>query len=442
MSWLKKAYFILGIGLIAACSNNGKQATESPKKQEDTTQAASSVNYLPYVSSIVKVESFDNDRFLESETAFFVDSHLVVSRLTPLIEANKALITPWDEQTKYAVDGFAAVDRINDLVLLKVSEISRGTIPLQPKIIIAGQKTIYLTKPQSNTLPLHNGEIKKHGTIDGAMRYRVSNQFRSKTYGTPVFSGAKCIGLGYADMIEYENQNLVIPSNLIVDLMKKASQAAQPLDQLKSSTDKATAEANKKIKGLLIETELGNIKIRLYNETPEYRDNFIALVKESYFDSLLIHRVIKGFCVQSGAADTRYAGKDDVVGWKGPGYTLPAHVIPGLYHKRGVIGSPRKPDRGNMKRRSDGSQFYIVTGRTYSDAELDEITKETGYQFSAQQRKTYKTLGGAPHIDGTYTIFGEVTEGLEVADKINVLPVDSEFRPLEDIRIKRITLLK
>jgi cyclophilin family peptidyl-prolyl cis-trans isomerase len=187
---------------------------------------------------------------------------------------------------------------------------------------------------------------------------------------------------------------------------------------------------------------MGNIKIRLYNETPEYRDNFIALVKENYYDSLLIHRVIKGFCIQSGAADTRYAGKNDVVGWKGPGYTLPAHIVPGLFHKRGVIGSPRKPDRGNSKRRSDGSQFYIVTGRTYSDSELDDITRETGHQFTPEQRRVYKTIGGAPHIDGTYTIFGEVTAGMDIADKINAVPVDSEYRPLQDIRIRRITIIK
>lgn len=439
---LRKYSLIIFAIILAACSSNPSKEQEKQDKKAAISQTETQLNYLDYVPSIVKLESFDQTRFLESETAFFVDSNLLVCRLSPLIESNIAFITPWNENQKYRIDGFLAVDRINDLVILKTSEVSRPGIPLAAKVVNNDQKSIYLTKPQGNALPLHKGSVKKHGNIGGSMRYQVTNQFRSQTYGTPVFSGEKCIGLGYADIIDYETQNMVIPSNLIVDLLNKASSNPQPLDQLKSSTDKATSEANKRIKGLLIETDMGNIKIRLYNETPEYRDNFIALVKENYYDSLLIHRVIKGFCVQSGAADTRYAGKNDVVGWKGPGYTLPAHIVPGLFHKRGVIGSPRKPDRGNSKRRSDGSQFYIVTGRTYSDSELNDITKETGYKFTAEQRRIYKTVGGAPHIDGTYTIFGEVTEGMDVADKINTVPVDSEYRPLQDIRVRRITILK
>jgi len=439
---LKKYSLIILATVLAACSSNPKKQQEQQNDKVAETQNEAKINYLDYVPPIVKLESFDNSRFLESETAFFIDSNILVSRLSPLIESNTAYITPWNENKKYQIDGFLAVDRINDLIILRTHAISRHGIPLEPTVAKLDQKSIYLTKPQGNALPLHKGVVKKHGNIGGSMRYQVTNQFRSQIYGTPVFTGEKCIGLGYGDLIDYEKQNLVIPSNLIVDLLHKASVDPLPLDQLKSTTDKATSEANKRIKGLLIETDMGNIKIRLYNETPEYRDNFIALVKENYFDSLLIHRVIKGFCIQSGAADTRYAGKNDVVGWKGPGYTLPAHIVPGLYHKRGVIGSPRKPDRGNIKRRSDGSQFYIVTGRTYSDSELNDITKETGYKFTPEQRRVYKTVGGAPHIDGTYTIFGEVTEGMDVADKINAMPVDTEYRPLQDIRVRQITILK
>jgi cyclophilin family peptidyl-prolyl cis-trans isomerase len=255
-------------------------------------------------------------------------------------------------------------------------------------------------------------------------------------------SNHQCIGLGFAEVVSYENQNMVIPSTYIAALMDKKNNSLKKLENLRTTTSQAVSESNSKIKGLRIETDVGIIQIRLFDETPQYRDNFIRLVRENYYDSLLIHRVIKGFGIQSGAADTRYAGPDDVVGWKGPGYTLPAHVVPKFFHKRGMIGSPRKPDRGNSKRRSDGSQFYIVTGRVYSDRELDEIEQESGHQFTAKQRREYKITGGAPHIDGTYSIFGEVVSGMDVADRIVRVETDSDFRPLKDIRVKKITILE
>ena len=123
---------------------------------------------------------------------------------------------------------------------------------------------------------------------------------------------------------------------------------------------------------------------------PLYRDNFLKLVREHYYDSLLWHRVIAKFVIQTGAADTRHAEPDDMVGWKGPGYTLPANINPKYFHRRGMVGVPRLPDRQNRFKRSDGSQFYIVVGRTYSDKELDDIEKENHIKFSPEQRHVYK----------------------------------------------------
>ncbi|KJF42881.1 hypothetical protein LH29_15840 [Draconibacterium sediminis] len=225
-------------------------------------------------------------------------------------------------------------------------------------------------------------------------------------------------------------------------MLRKKNDTPEPLEMLKNTSNEKIAAENRKIKGLVLETDYGNITIKLFNETPEYRDNFIRLAKEHYFDSLLIHRVIADFGIQSGAADTRYAVPGANVGWKGPGYTIPAHIVPGVYHKRGMIGSPRKPDTENERQRSDGSQFYIVSGRKYFDKGLDELEEINNYKFSAEQRQVYKTIGGAPHLDGSYTIFGQVTSGMDVVDKIVQVETDRRWRPLEDIRIKRVRILK
>ncbi len=444
ISW--KSYqwlFILIILIGFGCSNSEKgKPGSSTKTKKEETQEENTKSYIGFIPSIVKFESFDQGRFLETETAFFVEKDMVVCRLSKLREATGILITPLDENKKYKVSGYVAVDRINDLVLLKVEGIEREPIQLFRGIAPISAKTIYLTKPRSNTLPLHKGKVLSYANFNGTKRYKISNKFLSKTFGTPVFvSTQKAIGLAFSEVVDYEAQYFAIPSHFIIDLLAKKGEP-QKLENLKTSANKALSEANSKIKGLLIKTDVGDIKIRLFNETPVYRDNFIRLVREGYYDSLLVHRIIKDFCVQSGAADTRYAGPDDIVGWKGPGYSLPAHIVPKFFHKRGMIGSPRKPDRQNSKRRSDGSQFYIVTGRTYSDAELDEIEAENSYKFSSRQRQVYKTVGGAPHIDGTYTIFGEVIQGMAVADQLARVPVNSDFRPQKDIRVQKILILE
>jgi cyclophilin family peptidyl-prolyl cis-trans isomerase len=259
----------------------------------------------------------------------------------------------------------------------------------------------------------------------------------------PVFvSNKQAIGIAFSSVVNYEMQSFVIPSGFISQLLEKRNKVPETLESLRSNTSEKVAAENRNIKGLVLQTDAGDITIRLFNETNQYRDNFIKLAKEHYFDSLLIHRVIKDFGIQSGAADTRYAEKGDIVGFKGPGYTIPAHFVPGLYHKRGMIGSPRKPDTANERLRSDGSQFYIISGRKYTDTELDGFEKENKYKFSAEQREAYKTVGGAPHLDGTYTIFGEVISGMEVVDEIAKVETDRDWRPLKDIRLKKVTILK
>ncbi len=196
-----------------------------------------------------------------------------------------------------------------------------------------------------------------------------------------------------------------------------------------------TGKDNKGEKKVLISTSFGDMKIRLYDETPLHRDNFIKLAKESYLDGTLFHRVIKGFMIQGGDPDSKTAKPGQMLGNGGPGYNIPAEFVAKYYHKKGVLAAAREGDQVNPKKESSGSQFYIVQGRKYDDATLDMIEKKLNIKFTDQQRLTYKTVGGAAHLDGSYTVFGEVYEGLNVIDSIANVPVDKNNRPLQDIKM-------
>ena len=195
-----------------------------------------------------------------------------------------------------------------------------------------------------------------------------------------------------------------------------------------------------------IETRLGDIVVRLYDATPNHRDNFVKLVKEGYYDGTLFHRVIKNFMIQGGDPDSKGAPADKSLGEGGPDYTLEAEIRTGLYHKRGALAAAREGDDTNPERRSSGSQFYIVWGRTFSPRQieyLDEKLKtehpETGGLTEMQQR-IYASQGGTPHLDGQYTVFGEVEEGMDVVEKIQNLPTNQADRPVEDVAVKMTIL--
>jgi cyclophilin family peptidyl-prolyl cis-trans isomerase len=368
-----------------------------------------------------------------------LNDSVLISKYTLFRFANRAVVSPINSSKKYSVEGFLAVDRINDIIILKLKDYRSKGIPVYKEAPKSGGKIILVGKPRNKMIPLQKGKMLGKLRFTGRQFYKISNRIVGTRSGSPVFYDGKVIGLGFSETVEFEQTNLVTPMPFILKLYEQRHEV-KALSAL--TGDEATSRANAKIKGLKIVTEVGTIQIRLFNETPAYRDNFIRLVEENYYDSLLIHRIIKGFGIQSGAADTRYAKKDDIVGWKGPGYTIPAHFNKKRFHRRGMIGSPRMPDTKNEKRRSDGSQYYIVSGRKYMDDELDEIEKQNNYKFSPLQRKVYKTEGGAPHLDGSYTIFGEVTSGMKIVDALSLQPVDSDYRPLVDIRVLDIEILK
>lgn len=241
-----------------------------------------------------------------------------------------------------------------------------------------------------------------------------------------------------------------------------------------------------------IETDLGDMVVKLYDETPQHRDNFLKLVNESFYDGLLFHRVIENFMIQGGDPNSKNASPGQNLGSGGPGYTIPAEFNPSLFHKKGALAAARLSDNVNPQKESSGSQFYIVQGQTYTNGALDtlelqinnrniqllnreymtkyqqelidlrdsgdmdafntrvsEIQDEVNeaisqlepYTISAERRAAYTTVGGTPSLDDEYTVFGEVVEGLDVIDKIAAVETNDADRPLTDIKMK-ITVLK
>ena len=242
-----------------------------------------------------------------------------------------------------------------------------------------------------------------------------------------------------------------------------------------------------------IKTSVGDIRIRLYGETPKHRDNFVKLVKKGVYDGVLFHRFINKFMIQTGDPDSKGAPAGKMLGSGGPGYDIEAEInYPKFFHKRGALAAARQGDEVNPERRSSGSQFYIVTGRVYNASQLTQMEKQLQMQqqqtifnglamqyrdsimnmrrnrdqaglqalqdelvakteaeaaknpvkFTQEQIQAYSTVGGTPHLDGTYTVFGEVVEGMDVVAKIEMTPTGAQDRPQEDIKIISMTIVE
>ncbi len=242
---------------------------------------------------------------------------------------------------------------------------------------------------------------------------------------------------------------------------------------------------------VIIETTEGNIIVKLYDETPLHKENFLKLVKEGAYDSTLFHRVIKNFMIQAGDPQSKNASDTATLGGGDVGYTIPAEIVPALYHKQGALATARMGDDVNPQRASSGCQFYIVTGKVFTEAQLTNlenrmnealrdtifnrlvtphrkeillmrkegdqaglmqlqdsleaearriVAEKPAVKFTAEQRKTYTTQGGTPHLDGAYTVFGEVVSGLDIALKIAEVETGAADRPKKDVRILKATV--
>ncbi len=207
--------------------------------------------------------------------------------------------------------------------------------------------------------------------------------------------------------------------------------------QKNNKTDKKVAM--EKVYYVQITTDFGTMKVKLYNETPLHRDNFVKLVSEGFYDSLLFHRVIKGFMIQGGDPQSKNAAAGQMLGGGDVGYRIPAEFNDSLYHKKGVLAAARD---NNPEKASSGCQFYIVQGKPMIENELQMAERRSGKPMSEAKRNDYKTIGGSAWLDGEYTVFGEVVEGLDVIDKIAAVPCGPMDRPASDVRMKMVLVDK
>ena len=231
--------------------------------------------------------------------------------------------------------------------------------------------------------------------------------------------------------------NLLIMKYWIVVLLNcliVCSSAAQKGSTIKKKDRK---------RDVLMQTTMGDIVIRLSDSTPLHRDNFLKLVKVGYYDSLLFHRVMQNFMIQGGDPNSKQAAPGIPLGNGGPGYTVPAEFRTTLFHRKGVIAAARTGDNINPQKASSGSQFYIVQGKVFTDAGLDSVEtfRMNGRKIPAAQREVYKTIGGTPHLDQGYTVYGEVVKGFDIIDKIAAVQTSRE-RPMQDVRIVKAKLIK
>lgn len=200
-------------------------------------------------------------------------------------------------------------------------------------------------------------------------------------------------------------------------------------------------------KDVLLQTNYGDMELRLSDLTPQHRDNFIKLVKTKYYDGVLFHRVIKNFMIQSGDPDSRNAAAGKPLGEGGPAYTIPAEFNSSLFHKKGALAAAREGDDVNPNKASSGSQFYIVQGKVWRNGALDtlQVKRLNGVVIPQDRRIVYTKEGGSPHLDGNYTVFGQLVKGFDVLDKIAATQTskgEDKDRPIEDVKILKAKMVK
>lgn len=356
--------------------------------------------------------------------ATYVGGDIIAAPLSLIRGAHSAKAATLTEVDKYPVYGYTAFDFRTDMVLLRVGKRRSETSALRLDWVEPTDTLFGIDADLSGKI------FKKAVDADGSPLKNIKP-------GMAVFDNSGAIRqVAGAD-------GRRVQSHDIDSLRQRQNARHASVYDLRLQTGRQYIPYTQ-VDGFKVRTSMGDFFIRLYDDVPQYRDNFIKLVSDHYYDSLLVHRVLPSFLIQTGAADSKYAKAEDVVGWQGPGYTLPNIDKQRHYHKRGAVAASKLPRDRNPENKCDGGQFYVVRGRRFTDDELDKISREEHITFSPEQRKTYKATGGAPHLDGEFVVFGEVTGGMDVVDKISEVPLGGEKgdRPVKDVRVYSISIIR
>lgn len=428
---MKLKYLIVILTLmITACHSSKKEQSGGISPQQKAKI------YREKLKQTVTIELYDQYTRKSGEIRGVITSNgYILAPLSEVQGAYSAKVIYLGSDITPVILGYVAFDTNLNLVLLRPSGNAHKASDIA---MTAADSSVYCTILKDGRISIPRYSISGDTTIANDNMWLAEKVSHT---GLAFFNGKNELAAFSTSYPDKKNKIMLVPGYEIANLVKQATKKAKSVFDLRLKSNK-TYIAPEKVAGFEIDTDQGNIQFKIYNALPDYKKNMIKLCTDGYYDSLLVHRVLVDFLIQTGACDSKYAGKDDQVGWQGPGYTMPNTIVPGLYHKRGAIAASKLPKYKNPHNRSDGAQFYVISGRKFNDEELNDIEQQRKKKFTPSERNTYKTVGGAPYLDGDYTVFGEVTKGMRVVDYIAGFPTDQQDRPLKDIRIKTVRIVE
>lgn len=417
---------------LVSCKQEKKADQNKQENQEIRAKA-----FRSNIKNTVELEIFDQyARKFRSAKGSMLSGNIMVAPLHVVQGSYSVKSIFLGKSIKPMSGGYYSYDFKSNIVFLNITGGKQSFVPHVSKCTGKPYYVLELKDGKIRSIPVKLG---KSFINDSIKIYPPSKKLPA---GTSLFNNKhKLVGIFNTVKIAEKDSIVVLPIEEILKYYPTKNAKKRSISNLRLKSGK-TYPKTSEVKAFKVTTNVGEFTFKIYPDLEVYEKNMIKLVSDQYYDSLLIHRVIHNFLIQTGAADTKYAEKGDVVGWQGPGYMLPTIIKNKYIHKRSAVATSKPPDYKNPDNLSSGSQFYIISGRTFNDQELNDYEEIKGFKYTTQQRNIYKTVGGAAYLDNDYAVIGEITSGMATVDKITGVPVDADERPLVDIRILKMELIR